>query len=203
MSQRDEDGSKQLWLVLTFDVLITLGEFIAAWVSGSLLLWGNFLTGLYDGALLGFNIWGIGQEHRGNILIGSKIAFWSDVLLAAGFAGAIAVGVARLLNGSNHQILGLVVLVTASAAATVNYCCSKLCPANLANGQSAKLKMQVGAMVGTATFASGVLLHFCNCWWVDPLMTMLVGTGVVWLTISRLRDRSRQLIIQRVLEPVA
>jgi len=187
-----EAGKHALLIALAFDVMVTLVEFVGAMQSNSLMLWENFGTGLYDGILIYFNIIGLQSEHSGNQETGRRIAFWSDAMLALGYALAIVIGFFRLLH-PGYPVNGTLVLAIASAAALVNWLCSHLCPTESINGRSAQLKLRIGSLVGAATVVNGAAIHLGNAVWVDAVITITVGACVVAAVIRRHTHHEKNL----------
>lgn len=182
------DAAHPLYVVLGFDLIITLVEFIGAINSGSLVLWENFGTGLLDGTLIALNIWGLSHETRQRSLCGHRIAYISDLVLAGVFSLAILAGVTRLVVNTNGVVNGALVFGIAIAATVMNAICARLCPTHFINGRSAKLKMQVGSYVGAATVFAGLTIHYLHWYWVDPVVTVLVGTLVLLAVRRRLTE---------------
>lgn len=179
-----------LWLVLCFDGCVTLVEGVGAFESGSLALWVNFLTGLYDALLIYLNIWGLGHECNGRPEKGRQIARVSDALLAVGFGIMIFVAIIRLsevtLQGASHPVDGELVILIAGIAAFVNFASSRLCPQGLLNSESARLKLCAGAAIAAATIANGFALMVWSCDWIDPAMTIAIGICVFYAAIRRI-----------------
>ncbi|MCL5436174.1 MAG: hypothetical protein M1275_03785 [Patescibacteria group bacterium] len=182
------DAAHPLYIVLGFDLIITLVEFLGAINSSSLVLWENFGTGLLDGTLIALNIWGLGHETRQKALCGRRIAYWSDLVLAGVFALAILAGVTRLVVNTNGVVNGALVFGIAIAATVMNAICARLCPTHFVNGRSAKLKMQAGSYVGAATVFTGLTIHYYHVYWIDPVVTVIVGSLILLAVRRRLTE---------------
>jgi cobalt-zinc-cadmium efflux system protein len=185
-----DDPSQSLYIVLGFDLVITLVELTGALQSGSLMLWENFGTGVLDGTLLALNIWGLNHETRQKKLCGRRIAYISDLLLATVFMIAILAGLTRLMTNTNNVINGTLVFGIAVAATIMNAICAKLCPEHFINGRSARLKMQAGSWVGAATVITGLTIHYWHWYWIDPVVTVAVGLAVLLAVRRRLTEHN-------------
>lgn len=189
------DPAHPLLIVLLFDLVITTIELVGALNSGSLVLWENFGMGVLDAGLIALNIWGLQKETRSKLLLGQKIAHYSDLILAGVFSAAILAGVTRLVVNTNGVVNGTLVFGIAIAAMLMNAICAQLCPTNFINGRSARLKMKVGAYVAAATVVTGLTIHYLHWYWIDPVVTVLVGTGVLLAVRRRLADHKSGLIL--------
>lgn len=190
------DSARPLYIVLAFDLLITLVEFIGAINSGSLVLWENFGAGLLDGTLIVVNIWGLSQETGRKELLGKRIAYYSDLILAGVFLLAVLAGLTRLVVNTNGVVNGAMVFSIAIAAMLINAICAQLCPVAFVNGRSARLKMQVGAYVAAATVFTGLTILYFHLYWVDPVVTVLVGLVVLNAVRKRLKEHRHEPILR-------
>jgi len=193
---RNTDAAHPLYIVLGFDLVITLVEFIGAVNSGSLVLWESFGAGLLDGTLIVVNIWGLSQETSRKELLGKRIAYYSDIVLAGVFFLAILAGIMQLVVNTNGVVNGALVFGIAIAAMLMNAICARLCPTRFVNGRSARLKMQVGAYVAAATVITGLTIHYLHWYWIDPVVTVLVGLLVLQAVRRRLAEHHHQPVLR-------
>lgn len=196
MNNDEGDGSSRntLRIVLCFNVFVTAGEFFGAKEFNSSMLWQNFVVGLLDSTLIFINVLGWKQEARGGekaSRIGRRIASGSDVMLGLAFVALGLNGLAHLLSGSWGPVSNGKTFVLASAVAAVDGICAWLCPTELVNGASARLKLLVGTTVGLATIVTSGLAHLFQCNWLDPLATSIVALGVV-MAVTRALIRRRR-----------
>lgn len=106
---KEDSVRDRLLLILALDALVTAIELIGSLQTHSLVLWENFYTGLFDGLLIAMNVWGVQNEFKQRLNKATRIADWSDILLALGFAAVICVGLFRCINGGVSRINGLLV----------------------------------------------------------------------------------------------
>jgi cobalt-zinc-cadmium efflux system protein len=185
-SNASRTAVRVLWVVLLCDIGVTAAEFVGAYLSRSLALWSNFLTGLYDAVLLGLNIFGMRHEVNGHRRRARRVARLSDSLLAMGYTFVLALAADRLLGSDTHTTVnGTIVMWVASFAAAINFGGAIICPKGFLNCQSARLKLLAGGLVAAMTIGDGLWIQHYGSTWIDPAVTLLIGMFVISAAIYR------------------
>src|SRR3989344_6352026 len=177
---------RALCVILAVDLLITFAEFKGSRESGSYLLWQNFWIGTFDALLIAVNIWGLKQESLHHDRLARHVSNGSDVMIALGMCFVAFRAITSMTSGNAVERETWVIPFVALFAAVVNGLCALAVNPITTNLASARFKLQVGAAMGTATFAIGSLIWLTGVPLIDPGVTVLFGFGVVGAVAKRL-----------------
>ncbi len=185
---------------LIFNAVFTIGEFIAAFLSGSLALWSDATHNLGDVGVLVLSLVGLKLAHvtaKPNYTYGYRKAsilasLVSSVLLLVISINIIVEAVDRFLHPS--PVLGNTVIFVATAGIVVNGISALFFfrgAKHEVNARGAYLHLMADALVSLGVVVTGMIIKYTGWQLADPIASMLVAVVIVASTIGLLKESVR------------
>ncbi|GAB6061924.1 cation diffusion facilitator family transporter [Deferrisoma palaeochoriense] len=197
-------SGRRLGIAIALNLLITLAEAVGGIASGSLSLLSDALHNLSDGVSLGVSWIALrlaARQKSHRYTFGLKRA---QVLAAALNSGALVAICLYLFWEAYQRLLaprlvdaGLMIAV-ASVGLAANLAGTLLlregAKANL-NVRSSYLHLLSDAFSSAAVIGGGVAMAFWGVWWVDPVLTVLIGLYVLKESVALVVEATRVLLL--------
>ncbi len=194
---KGEINSKNLLFAIILNFVITAAEIVGGLLSNSLALLSDALHNLSDGVaiLIAYIANRISKrssnERRtfGYKRIEILAAFFNAIILLVIIIYLFYEAVLRFYNP--EPIKGLIMFVVATIGLLANllavFLLKKDAKINL-NIRSAYLHLLGDTLSSVAVIIGGILIYFFEIFWIDPLITILIGIYIIKETWSILRE---------------
>lgn len=193
----------RMFITMTMNFVITGAEVIGGLISGSLALISDALHNLTDGIAIIISYIAIklkGAERSPRHTFGLKRA----EIFAAAINATVLFGISlylfyeaiqRLI--SPQPIQGNLMIIIASIGLTANvigtWLLSKDSHKSM-NIKSAYLHLLIDAMSSVVVIIGGILITIFDVYWIDPILTILIGIYVLRESVQIIREASHILL---------
>lgn len=184
----DDNNSWKLVLVIVLNFIITIAEVIGGLISNSLALISDSLHNLSDAAAILLSYIAIRISGKAHTLK-RTFGYRRIQIIVALFNASIIILVSlflfreayeRLMNPS--PVLGGIMLIVASVGLIANAVSVLLLKSgtkdNL-NIKSAYLHLLIDTLSSIAVVIGGIIIYFYHIYWIDPLLTAIIGIYVI------------------------
>jgi len=198
-----EVSGKNLIITMFLNFIITLVELIGGLLSGSLSLLSDALHNLSDGVSVIISFFALKLSQRDNnnrMTFGYKRA----EILAALFNSSVLVIISfYLFKGAYFKLIapkpinGLMMIIVALIGLAANTFSVIILRDNAkknVNIKSAYIHLLADAMSSVGVVFGGILIHFYNIYWIDPVLTILIGVYIVKESFAIINETVRILM---------
>ena len=184
----DDNNSWKLVLVIVLNFVITIAEVIGGLISNSLALFSDSLHNLSDAAAILLSYIAIRISRKAHTLK-RTFGYRRIQIIVALFNASIIILVSlflfreayeRLMNPS--PVLGGIMLIVASVGLIANFVSVLLLKSGIQNNlniKSAYLHLLVDTLSSIAVVIGGIIIYFYHIFWIDPLLTAVIGIYVI------------------------
>ena len=184
----DDNNSWKLVLVIVLNFVITIAEVIGGLISNSLALFSDSLHNLSDAAAILLSYIAIRISRKAHTLK-RTFGYRRIQIIVALFNASIIILVSlflfreayeRLMNPS--PVLGGIMLIVASVGLIANFVSVLLLKSGIKNNlniKSAYLHLLVDTLSSIAVVIGGIIIYFYHIFWIDPLLTAVIGIYVI------------------------
>ena len=184
----DDNNSWKLVLVIVLNFAITIAEVIGGLISNSLALFSDSLHNLSDAAAILLSYIAIRISRKAHTLK-RTFGYRRIQIIVALFNASIIILVSlflfreayeRLMNPS--PVLGGIMLIVASVGLIANFVSVLLLKSGIQNNlniKSAYLHLLVDTLSSIAVVIGGIIIYFYHIFWIDPLLTAVIGIYVI------------------------
>ena len=195
---------KSLFLVILFNLIITIAEIIGGLISGSLSLVSDAIHNLSDTASLILSYVSIKIAERPKSKT-KTYGYKRANILAAFTNSAVLIGIATFLiveaagRFFNPQhINGNTVIIVAIIGLLGNFLSAlflKKGSKESINIKSSYLHMMSDAFSSLAVLASGILIKYFHVYWLDPILTVFINAIIIKASYEILKE-SIEILMQ-------
>lgn len=184
----DDNNSWKLIIVIILNFIITIAEIIGGLVSNSLALISDSLHNLSDAAAILLSYIAIRISKKAHTLK-RTFGYRRIQIIVALFNASVIILVSlflfreayeRLINPS--PVLGGIMLIVALvglAANAISVLLLKSGTKDNINIKSAYLHLLVDTLSSIAVVIGGIIIYFYKIFWIDPLLTAVIGVYVI------------------------
>lgn len=188
LNLNDNSNSKKLIFVVALNFIITIAEVIGGLIANSLALISDSLHNLSDAASILLSYIALRISNKAHTLK-RTFGYRRIQIIVALFNASIIILVSlflfkeayeRFMNPSPVQgIIMLMVAFIGLAANTVSVFLLKGGRKDNINIKSAYLHLLADTLSSITVVAGGVLIYFYKIYWIDPLLTVIIGIYVI------------------------
>lgn len=195
---------KNLILTIFFNITITVAQIIGGVISGSLALLSDALHNFSDVLALSFS-WYANKLSKKEASLNHTFGYKRAELIAA-FINAITLIVVALfliyeaaLRLFHPNIIQSTIVIWLALLGIVANGGSALLlkkdAHNNLNIKSAYLHLFTDMMASVAVLLGGFLMHFFNWFWVDSLLTLLIGMYLIYVSYDLIKKATKMLML--------
>ncbi len=192
-----EDSGRSLLLSMMLNLFITVTEFIAAIWSGSLALLSDALHNLGDTTAV-FIAYFAQKISRKALNVNKTFGYNRIEILSALINSIVLISITLFLFIQAYErfinpipVNGLVIFITATIALIANllsvFLLRKHQHGNI-NIRAAYLHLLGDVFSSVAVIVAGLLLYFSKIYWIDPLITVIVGIYILYESIKIVQE---------------
>jgi len=184
----DDNNSRKLIVVIALNFIITIAEVIGGLISNSLALISDSLHNLSDAAAILLSYIAIRISRKSHTLK-RTFGYRRIQIIVALFNATIIILVSLFLFREAYErfvnpspVLGGIMLIVASIGLVANavsvYLLKNRTKDNI-NIKSAYLHLLIDTLSSVAVVIGGIIIYFYNIFWIDPLLTAIIGVYVI------------------------
>jgi len=187
---KDLTGNKLMWVTL-LNLSITIVQVIGGFMSNSLSLLSDALHNLGDSSAI-FIAFLAGKKSKQKPDIRNTFGYKRIEILAALFNAVILIAICTFLFYEAYQrfvhpekIKGLLMLLVATFGLFANLISVVILfkdKSHNLNIKAAYMHLLGDTLSSIAVIAGGIAIWLFNIYWIDPLITVIVGIYVIWHT---------------------